>query len=165
MLNAAMAWGALIGSALLTGACSGPPTRPTANTTPPPPVSSTPPPTTPPPAPFVPSFPAVSQPARVYVAERFPYIAYPHGSLLGSRFVLFDDGNFGLQYSSLTNPFFQYTGTYTEQSGDLMLAFHANNGRWTATAAITDGALSVKFNLDMQMSDFEDGVYLLNTNR
>ena len=160
MLNAAVLCGALVGIAVFAGGCSGPPTLPTSNPTSTPQLGSTPSPTSQPPTPFVPSFPAVSSAARVYVAERFPYIAYPHGSQLASRFVLHDDGSFSLQYSSLTYSFFEYKGTYTEQNGNVTLAFHANNGRWTATAAISERSLSVKYNLDMGLSDFEDGVYL-----
>ena len=162
MLNAAVVCGALVGVALLGGACSGPPTLPTPNPTPqqsstPPPMSQTPP---VPATPFVPSFPVVSGPARVFVAERFPYIEYPHGSQLGSRFVLYDDGSFGLQYSSLSFSFFEYKGSYSEDNGNVTLAFKDNSGRWTATASISEGSLSVRYNLDMQLSDFEDGVYL-----
>ena len=52
-------------------------------------------------------FPAVSRPARIYVAVNWP--SYPmHGSPLASRYVLYDDGTFALQYSSANYPFFEY---------------------------------------------------------
>ena len=156
MSNAAVLCAALVVIAVYAGACSGPPTLPTSTPTSTPQSSSTPSPTSQPPTPFVPSFPAVPGAARVYAAERFPYIAYPHGSELASRFVLRDDGSFGLQYSSLSYSFFEYKGTYTEQNGNVTLAFHANNGRWTATARFRRDRVS-QYNLDMQMSDFEDG--------
>jgi hypothetical protein len=33
-------------------------------------------------------------------------------------------------------------------------------GPWGATGSITDDSLSVRYNVIMQLSDFEDGVYL-----
>ena len=42
-----------------------------------------------------PAFPAVSRPARIYVADDSPYDPM-HGSPLASRYVLYDDGTFAL---------------------------------------------------------------------
>ena len=106
-------------------------------------------------------FPAVSRPARVYVAVDWP--TYPiHGSPLASRYVLYDDGTFALQYSSANYPFFEYRGTHTEANGLITFNWEgwSSAGPWGATGSLSDDALSVRYNLVMQLSDFEDGVYL-----
>jgi hypothetical protein len=94
------------------------------------------------------SFSAVTRPARVYVAAT----TCPSPS----RFVLFDDGTFVLDYLTLTGG---YTGVYTEHDGTVAFAWNANHGQWTAEGTVTDDSLSVHFNLDMQGSDFVDAVY------
>ena len=53
--------------------------------------------------PFVPSFPAASRSARIYMAVDSPL-----------RYVLYDDGTFALQYSLPSKPFFEYRGAYNE---------------------------------------------------
>ena len=145
---------------LCAGACSDtPPTRPTSNLIPQEPVTPSPPRPVLPAGQFVPSFPAESRPARLYVAERFSPPSSYHGSELASRWVLYEDGTFALQYSSVNYPFFEYLGTYKDGSDGVDLAFQANGGQWQATAVVTEAALSVKFNLMMRLDDFEDGSY------
>ena len=108
---------------------------------------------------FVPTFPPVARPARVYLAERFSPPSSYHGSELASRFVFYEDGTFALQYSSVNYPFFEYLGTYKDEGDDVALAFQANGGQWRAAAVVTDAALSVRFNTMMTLDDFEDGSY------
>lgn len=157
MTNASVRYGALGAVLALSTACSEvtPPTAPT------PTAEQLPAPAPTPPAPRVPTFPAISKPARVYVGV--PSTSYPiHGSPLASRYVLYDDGTFALQYSSANYPFFEYLGTYSEENGDI--AFHWDGwsaaGPWGAIGTLTEDSLSVKYNVIMQMSDFEDGVYV-----
>ena len=107
------------------------------------------------------AFPAVSRPARVYVAVDWP--TYPiHGSPLASRYVLYDDGTFALQYSSANYPFFEYLGTHTDANGLITFNWEgwSTAGPWSATGSLSDGALSVRYNRVMHLADFEDGVYL-----
>jgi hypothetical protein len=106
------------------------------------------------------SFPEVSRPARVYVAVNSPMYQM-HGSPLVSRYVLYDDGTFALQYSSANHPFFEYRGTYTEASGLITFEWEGWSvaGPWGATGSLSAESLSVRYNIIMQMSDFEDGVY------
>jgi hypothetical protein len=157
MMKAAVRSGALLALLVLSSACTElTPTAPTStadSTATPPPTSS--------PAPGAVSFPAVSRPARIYVAVALPW--YPmHGSPLASRYVLYDDGTFGLQYSSANYPFFEYRGRYAEANGHITFEWEGWSvaGPWGAAGSLTEDSLTVRYNLIMQLSDFEDGVYL-----
>lgn len=162
MINAAVRCGALVALLVFATACSdsGSPAAPTskADSTDPRPSTRT------PPSPSNPAsvpFPEVSRPARVYVAVSSPY--YPmHGSPLASRYVLYDDGTFALQYSSANYPFFEYRGTYAEADTDIRFNWEGWSvaGPWGATASVAGDSLTVRYNLIMQLSDFEDGVYI-----
>jgi len=155
MTNAAVRYGAVAALLAISTACSesSPPTRPS------PVAASVETPAPPPPVPHTPTFPALSRPGRVYVGVPAP--ATPtHGSALYSRFVLYDDGTFALQYSSANFGFFDYRGTYT---GETALEFQwegwSTAGPWGASGTLDGETLSVKYNLIMQLTDFEDGVY------
>ncbi len=93
---------------------------------------------------FVPSFPAVSRPARIYVDPL-------------SRYVLYDDDTFALQYSIPSNPFFEYRGAYIETHG--VLAFDFGSGFGGASGSIAEDSLTVNYGEIMEHSDFYDGVY------
>lgn len=158
MINASVRCGALVALLVLSSACTEltPPTAPTSTAD----LTSTLPPTSNP-APGAVPFPAVSRPARIYVAVSSP--SYPmHGSPLASRFVLYDDGTFGLQYSSANYPFFEYRGTYKEANALITFEWEgwSTAGPWGATGSVTDDSLTVRYNVIMQLSDFEDGVYI-----
>ncbi len=114
------------------------PTAPTASTAPPP------------------GFPAVTGSARTYVN------AEAQGGLLVSRYVLHDDATFALQYTSGGYPSGEYRGTYSEAGGLVSFEWEGWSaaGPWGATAVLTEETLTVRYNLIMQMTDFEDGVYL-----
>jgi hypothetical protein len=107
-------------------------------------------------------FPAITEPARIFVVESAPALP-EYGSPMPSRYVLYDDGRFALQYLSLTRPFFQYTGRYTDVNGAITFNWNAANlaGSWGATGALTAGRLTVHYNTVMILDDFEDGVYVL----
>ncbi|HKT60309.1 MAG TPA: Ig-like domain-containing protein [Gemmatimonadales bacterium] len=109
-----------------------------------------------PPQPGSREFPPIPSGARAYARVIEP--GEPSGSL--SRYLLFEDGRFILQYVTQRFGFFQYGGRYTGTTA-LALTFDANGGRWTATATLQGDSLTVGYNLDMQMSDFVDGVYRL----
>lgn len=162
MINAAVRCGALFALLVFATACSdsGLPAAPTskADSTDPRPSTGTPP---SPSNPAAVTFPEVSRPARVYVAVSSPY--YPmHGSPLASRYVLYDDGTFALQYSSAKFPFFEYRGAYKEANTLITFEWEGWSlaGPWGATGALADDSLTVGYNLIMQLSDFEDGVYI-----
>ena len=100
---------------------------------------------------FVPSFPSVSTPARIYV----------HVDSL-SRYVLYDDGTFVLQYSLPSYPFFEYRGAYIETHGVLAFSFGSGfGGERGASGSIAEDSLTVNYGVIMQHSDFYDGVYRL----
>jgi hypothetical protein len=95
-------------------------------------------------------FPTVVEPARIYLAAN----SWPQPS----RYVLYDDGRFELQYSGIND----YRGTYTEANGAFTFEWEGRSaaGPWGATGSLTADALTVRYNLIMQLSDFEDAVYL-----
>ena len=142
--------------AALAGACTDgmmPPTAPTAKTTSPPAAAST--------APMsdvAPGFPPPSRPARIYVDPMPPSYSM-HGSPLASRYLLFEDGTFALQYASANYPFFEYLGTYKEAGAVITFEWKGCCG-WSATGSLEGDALKVEYSLNMVMSDFINGVYL-----
>jgi hypothetical protein len=75
-----------------------------------------------------------------------------------SRFVVYDDGAFALQYVSLG---IEYRGGYTESNGVVTFQWEgwSTAGPWGATGTLKDGSLTVQYNLIMGLSDFEDAVY------
>jgi hypothetical protein len=101
-----------------------------------------------------PAFPSVTRPARIYVAVDLPYYSM-HGSPLASRYVLYDDGTFALQYASANYPFFEYRGTYKEAND---LVTFVDGESWTAT--LSGDSLAVRYTEMMHHSDFLDGVYV-----
>ena len=156
MMNVAVRGAALVALLALATACTDatPPTAPTStadSTSTPAPGSGS-----------VPrGFPEVSEPARIFVAVHSPL--YPiHASPLASRYVLYDDGTFALQYSSANYPFFEYRGAYREANALITFEWEGWSvaGPWGATGKISDDALAVQYNLIMQLSDFEDGIYI-----
>ena len=95
---------------------------------------------------------------RVFVYASAPYQVRDY--TLASRFVLYDNGTFALQYASgsLTP---EYRGTYTETDGQVMFTWEGWSvaGTWGATGVLTRDSLAVTYNLIMMMSDFEDATY------
>ena len=146
-------YGALGVLLALCTACSDstPPTRPSPVNAP---VTTPAPP--PPPVAHNPTFPALARPGRVYMGVSSP-TSPTHGSALYSRYVLYDDGTFALQYSSANFPFFEYRGTYSGSGEAIEFLFE---GFGTSRGTLVDESLTVKYNDIMQMSDFEDGVYV-----
>lgn len=116
------------------------------------------PPTPPAPPPPV-GVPPTSKYSRTYASVDSPYYAN-HGSPLGSRYVLFGDGTFSLQYSSANYPFFEYRGTYREMGGKVVFNWPIGMHEWTAEADISADRLTVRYNSTMSLSDFLDGTYL-----
>ena len=101
-------------------------------------------------------FPAVQRPARVFDvsgAVRYPLSTWT----MGSRYVLYDDGAFVLQFLSGR----AYTGRYQQQNDDVTFQWDGGSagGPWGATGALTGELLTVHYNVIMELSDFEDAIY------
>jgi hypothetical protein len=104
----------------------------------------------------------VSRPARIYVfANGLRDPVQPWTSR--SRYVLYEDGTFALQYLNSRGPF-EYHGTYTEADAVITFRWEANQGAaapWRpAIGTLTDDVLTVRYDLIMQLDDFEDAVYV-----
>jgi hypothetical protein len=127
----------------VVSACSGSPVTPT------PAVSA--PEATPPVGPA-----STSSETFAYTASATPY--QPAGYTLSSRFVLNDNGTFALQYPSGL-----YRGTYTQKDGAITFQWEGWSlaGPWGATGIREGDRLTVRYNVIMQLSDFEDAVYTL----
>ena len=105
------------------------------------------------------NFPPPSGPSRIFAFEREAAHRVTDYTRQ-SRFVLYANGAFALQYVSLGG---EYRGAYTEAGGLLTFEWEgwSTAGPWEAWGALRDGELSVRYNLVMQMTDFEDAVYRL----
>ena len=106
------------------------------------------------------NIPPLSGPSRSFVFDRelsFPARDYTKRS----RFVLYDTGAFVLEYPSLGDT--GYRGAYRETMGGLVFDWEGWSvaGPWAATGTLNGDALTVRYNLTMQLSDFEDAIYLL----
>jgi hypothetical protein len=134
---------------VLSAACGG--SAPTSSTvTSQPPVPST------TPAPPI-TFPPLAGPARTFIFDR--QLSYPVSHYTReSRFILYDNGGFALQYPSLSG---DYRGGYTEANGVIIFGWEGWSvaGPWGATGTITGDMLTIQYNLIMQLTDFEDAVY------
>jgi hypothetical protein len=106
---------------------------------------------TPAPAPPSSAFPPLSGPFRTFSFARelsFPVAEYTKQS----RFDLYDNGALVLQYRGLT----EYRGRYTDTRG--VLAFEWGT-TWMASGSLQEDRLTVQYNLQMKLDDFEDAVY------
>lgn len=111
-----------------------------------------------PPAPTAPpNFPVPSSAASIY--DRTSSSAIPGNS----RYVIYENGTFSLQYVSPVWGFFEYPGRYSRTDSAITFQFDANGGTWLADGIVAGDSLTVKYNEDMNMSDFEDGTYSLST--
>lgn len=134
----------LVVAVVTLAACSNSPTAPT----PPAVVAAAP--------PLVIDFPVVARPARIYVnSALYRYL------LSTTRFVLYDDGTFTLQFLNNGSGIGEYRGTYKEANGTVDFDWEGWSvmGPWDATASLTPDALTVSYNDIMKWNDFEDGVY------
>ncbi len=102
-------------------------------------------------------FPPLSGPSQTFVFER--ELSYPVREFTrGSRFVLYDNGAFELQY-----PNFSYRGAYRDADGVLGFGFYAEavvEPDWgTMTGLLRDSSLEIDFRVEAEMADFEDAAY------
>ena len=118
--------------------------------------------TVPAPAPQPPTnFPPLSGPSRTFNFDHglFDFV---RDYTSNSRFVLYDNGAFALQYFSLVEGD-GYRGRYTETNGVIDFDWEgwSNAGPWDAIGTLTGDSLTVQYNIIMQMTDFENAVYVL----
>ena len=128
------------------------------------PPSASPSPAPPPAPPRTPiTFPPLSGPSRTFVFDR--QLAYPvRDYTKQSRFVLFDNGAFLLDYPSNGG---RLPGQYRATDGVLMFLFQfqgrTESEAWSdATGRLQGDSLTIEFNQEMQMSDYENAVYVLS---
>ena len=69
--------------------------------------------------------------------------------------MLYNSGAFSLQYASLGGG---YVGTYRQENGAITFRFAADP-RWDATGTLKGDSLEVRYNVIMELSDFENAVY------
>jgi len=111
-----------------------------------------------------PAFPALSRAGVIYEDPGSIYGLFStyHGSRLASRYILYENGALGLQFSGLRFGFFEYAGKYSRADSLITFSFNDSNtaGPWEATGTLRGDSLSVRYNIVMGMADFVDGVYV-----
>ena len=115
-----------------------------------------------PPPPAAPSFPPLTRAADVYLGPEGLYDRFIsfHGSRLASRYVIYDDGTFTLQFACLIHRFFEYPGHYARAGSQIAFTFGANPTEPSgAIGTVRGDDMTVSYTLDMAMADFLDGVY------
>jgi hypothetical protein len=104
-------------------------------------------------------FPSPSSPADIY------YRISPASIPGSSRYVLYEDGTFSLQYVRPDWGFFEYVGKYSRTHSSITFQFNGRNsaGLWLADGIVAGNSLTVEYNAVMAMADFEDGVFIRPT--
>lgn len=105
------------------------------------------------------NLPPLSGPSRTFTFAG--ELSHPVGAATkDSRFVLYENGAFVLQYVKLG---LEYRGRYTEADGVVTFEWPGSNpsAPWGATGTIKTNSLTVRYSIGMQLSDFEDAVYVL----
>jgi len=104
------------------------------------------------------SFPTLSHPGIIY--GRTSPSEFPGTS----RYVLYEDGSFSLQYVRPDWGFFEYPGKYTRADSAIAFKFGPNGGPpWLADGVVEGASLVVHVDFTMVADGFEDGVYLQPT--
>ena len=153
MMKSVLGRGAVGALLVFVAACgSSVPTSPT-GTNPPSALSAR---TSPP----VTSFPPLSGPSRTFVFDRelsYPVTAYTRNS----RFVLYDNGAFVLQYPSLGEV--GYRGGYKDTNGVIKFEWEGWSvaSPWGATGILKGDSSRFSTNEIMHHTDFEDALYVL----
>jgi hypothetical protein len=150
IMNSTVRRGAVVVVLVLSAACgSSGPTAPTGTGQPPALASPPPSPTT--------NFPPLSGPSRTFIFDHeLSYRVSDYTTR--SRFVLYSNGAFVLQYAGLG----EYRGGYTDANGIITFEWEGWSaaGPWGASGTRKGDSLTVQYNLIMQMTDFEDAVYV-----
>jgi len=147
MTHTAVRCGALVALLILSSGCgASAPTSPTARSEP----TANPAPTPPP----------LSGSARIFSFEH-ELSSGASDYTKTSRFVLYDNGAFALQYRTC-NCGGEYRGRYTEARGVITFEWDGWSvaGPWGASGTLQGDTLTVRYNQIMQLTDFEDAAYL-----
>ena len=107
-----------------------------------------------------PTFPPLSGPSRTLLFDR-ALANRVSDYTIHSRFVLYDNGGFVLQFPTVAGD--GYRGGYTEVNGAVTFEWEGWNptGPWGAAGMLNGNSLTVRYNSIMQGTDFEDAVYML----
>lgn len=119
------------------------------------------PPTVPsPPIRVPPPFPAVPNASAIYVGPENLYDAmmYDFGSSAHTRFVLFSDSTFQMQFSSFRFGVVSYDGQYSRTG----TAFGFSLLDWGAAGTLRGDTLEIRFGLTARNEGFLDGAYVLS---
>ena len=106
------------------------------------------------------SAPPLSGPSRTFVFDReLSYRVRDYTK--NSRFVLYDNGAFVLQYPTLGEG--GYRGGYEDAHGVITFEWEgwSTAGPWGATGTLKGDSLTVQYNETMQHTDFEAALYVL----
>jgi hypothetical protein len=110
-----------------------------------------------------PSFDPLTHSGEIYAAENSLNDVYTkyHGASLASRFVLYDDSTFALQFASGLFGHFEYDGKFTRVDSQITFVWEgwSTAGPWGAEGTLHGNSLTVAYNAVMQMTDFIDGTY------
>ena len=122
-------------------------------------------------------FPPLSGPSRTFIFDpqltarlwsaNPNFVSTPHPFTSNSRFLLYDNGAFLLQYPPSRFGDGRVPGAYREANGVIMFLFDSSSGRsvddaWDdATGTLKGDSLTIQFQESMHHADFEDAVYVL----
>lgn len=81
-----------------------------------------------------------------------------------TRYVFEPGGTFRLQYRGGTFGFFEYLGTSVREGDRYGLTFNQTRGpEWVATATLQGSCITVSYNINMMLSDFDDATFCTNS--
>jgi len=122
-------------------------------------------------------FPPLSGPSRTFIFDAEltarlwsanpNFVSTPQDYTRNSRFVLYDNGAFLLQYPPSSFGDGRFPGAYRDANGVIMFLFKSSSGRsvdeaWDdATGTLKGDSLTIQYQESMQHADFEDAVYML----
>jgi len=111
-----------------------------------------------PPEPPRSGLPPLSGPSRTFVFGGDLEYPASNGTRL-SKYVFYDNGAFVLIYDPLRPG---YRGAYLETNGEVLFSWEgwSRAGPWGASATLRGDSLTVRYNEVMQMTDFEDALYI-----
>lgn len=108
------------------------------------------------------AFPAPSRDAQVYVQLSDSLYAYLYGyfaSKVTSRYVLYDDGAFALQFAS-AKQYWEFTGTYVKTEQGIQFLFLSDQNDWDAYGKLEGNVMQVAYSAIMVDGDFNNGAYV-----
>lgn len=103
------------------------------------------------------TIPPAAGPSRTFAFDR--PLSYPvRDYTRHSRFVIYDNGAFELQFPSGT-----YRGGWSTENGTIVFTWEGWSvaGAWEASGTLGPDSLEVRYGIIMQLTDFEDAVYRL----